>query len=624
MKKMLSILLTLMLVFSASGAFAADSAHDAETFVNGTEYEYSLKTIGVKPYGLSASECKAATYTSATNKVSMTVFQLPIPELDETQTISNYKFRFCGSSTGNFSTYIKAVKLDGVDFSKLQDLSARLTDEPYASAFNNYDTYKIGTDVTAVQCTNYTDNYYYYLDITDYATECRNNGQTVMYVGVFNAYTKNIFAFTDSGFAADDERIPYTYFTASAMPDMEYLGSNPVDSLEATPVCETNVNSVVFAFNNAVEEATATINGTSTECTIDGANVTVEGFSFGSNTVSVTATDANGTEATASESFFAFAGYEGYDYLKSQSMYVNATEQKISTYNPSCAKAQAVVWRIPLPTLKEGQILESFKLRFLSPNACGESFNLFKLPGQDWVAENLIFTSNETPEGKANIADYANNYNYYKADTGIKNATSTDLAWPDKDNGVLEVTYADLTAYANECILNGQTTMWLGFRSNSTSAITGIGNSTLAPANIVHYIYWNATDAKEYIATPKFVAADDAEETALSSLTSSESYKFTVNYSNYEDADKDVTFIIASYNNKGKLIGVNMNSAKALANTENQKLESEAVTATSGNGKIKAFIWDNSGIKPVLSYASTISVVKPVVDENETPEAPIE
>ena len=217
------------------------------------------------------------------------------------------------------------------------------------------------------------------------------------------------------------------------------------------------------------------------------------------------------------------------------------------------------------------------------------------------------------------IASFSN-----KPDTGIKSATSTDLAWQDKDNGVLEVTYADLTAYANECILNGQTTMWLGFRSNSTSAITGIGNSTLAPANIVHYIYWNAADAKEYIATPKFVAADDAEETALSSLTSSGNYKFTVNYSNYEDADKDITLIIASYNNKGKLIGVNMNSAKALANTENRKLESEAVTATSGNGKIKAFIWDNSGIKPVLSYASTISVVEPVVDENETPEAPIE
>jgi len=604
MKKLLAILLMLTFLVSAVPVFAAESAHGVAEYTNDTEYVYSLKTIGVHPYVITSSTCKKATYTAATNKSSMTVFELPIPNLTEGQTIKNYKFRFCGSSDGNFSTYIKAVKLDGADNSKLKDLSARLTDEPYNSAFNNYAAYRADTSVEAVQCTTHTTKYYYYLDITAYANECRNKGQSVMYVGVFNAYTKNIFAFSDSSFAADDERIPYTYFTAESIPAMEYLGSDIEDSIAKTPACETNKNSVTFSFNNPVKQVSITVNGEATQCRISGSRVTVADLGFGSNDVSVTAADVNGIEATASQSLFVFADSDGYDYLKDSSYLVTADGSSYSGYNPSSAPKQAVVWSIPLPTVESGKEISQFNLRFLSPNAKGENYRLIKLPGENWDKENLVFTTGEVAEGKVNIEKYISSYPEYKANIGTKTFETSTLEWADNDNGYLEATYADLTKYAKECIENGQSKMWLAIHSTSTYAITGIGNTQHAPAGRVHYVYWKFEDAEQTASVPKVILSDDvnayANAVGLTALSKDATYKFVTKISNYEAEDQEVTLIIAKYDSENTLTGVAPVTVTVTAGATDVEASSASLAMGGTEGKVKAFIITEDDSTPVI------------------------
>ena len=622
MKKFISIFVVMMLICSSLPIFAYESAHDTESFVNGTEYEYSLKKIGVKPYQISSASCTAATYTASTNKTTMTVFKLPLPEIADSQTIANYKFRFCSSSNGDQTVYNRVVGLDNLDWSKVEDGSINLTQEPLASAFADYETYTAYSSVESVLCENYADTYYYYYDITEYANKCRANGQDAIYIGVFHAYTRKVYAFTDSGFASDDERIPYTYFTTGEVPPIEFVSSNVN---EKKPFVNSADDAVIFTFSEIVESATATVNGNEFACLTDGKKVSVSGLDdFSKCIVSVTAKDKIGNEATASATVYTsyFPGYDGFGYLTTPSRIINASENKTSTHNPSTSKTQVVLWKVALPELEEGKLFESFKLRFLSPVSYGEAYNFFKLPG-DLDVENLIFTNNETPEGKTNIADYANNYNYYKADTGLKFSETTDLTWSDKDNGFLEASYADFTEYANECLLNGQTHMYIGIRSNSTQAITGVGNSTLAPAGQVHYYYWKTKDADSHIFTPEFVAVDDESETALSTLVQGGSYKFNAKVSNFEDADKNLNLIIAKYSTKGKLIAVKTKVVTVPGNSENYKIESKEISFST-KGTVKAFIWDDTELKSAIPYATTISVVEPPLDENETPEAPIE
>lgn len=826
MKKVLSFFLIMMIVISSLSVFAYESAHEAESFVNGTEYVYNLKTIGIKPYSVTSTTCEPVNNTGSINKSTMTVFKLPMPTLSDEQTIENYKFRFCTSSAGNLMTYNRVVGLDNLDWSKVEDKTMNLTQEPLASAFADYETYSAYTSSEAVLCENYADTYYYYYDITAYANECRENGQDAIYVGVFNAYTKKVYAFTDSQFAADDERIPYAYFTpgvktvdeeddgyvngeeyvynikstgkrtyfvsnsdckaggystnvnkttvtviqfplpkldadqtlanykiricdvkasedrgssyiylkldnlnwesvtslearltdepfASAVANYnnaDYLASQGSTSTKCTgydfyyytvdvtdyaneciakgnevmhigvysrstrsifaltdssftadderipyayftpgeispiefvssnvdekkPFVNSADDAVTFTFSQAVESAAATVNGKEFECVADGNKVSVSGLDdFSKCVVSVIANDAGGNEVEGSATVYTsyFPGYDGFGYLTTPSRIINASESKTSTYNPSTSKAQVVLWKVALPEIEEGKLFESFKLRFLSPVSCGEAFDFFKLP-EDLDVENLVFTSDDTPEGKINIADYANNYNCYKADTGLKFSETTDLAWSDKDNGFLEASYADFTEYANECLLGGQTHMYIGIRSNSTQAITGVGNSTLAPAGQVHYYYWKTKDADSFIYAPYFYEGyeEDAELYSqagammpLSTIVKGSFCYFRTMCCNYEDTAKTYKLIIANYSTKGKLVGVKTSTVTVPANTE-KIIESETIYA-GVKGKIKAFIWDDTELKSAIPYATTISVVEPPLDENETPEAPIE
>lgn len=604
MKKLLAILLMLTFLVSTVPVFAAESAHGVTEFANGTEYMYNLKTIGVRPYQVTSTACTVAKYTSSANTGSMTVFQLPIPEISESQTFSNYTFRVCTSSAGNLGTYIKLVKLDGLDWSKITSGTTNLTEEPLASAFKNYEAYRANSSIEAVKCTAYPDNYYYLLDITDYAKFCRNNGQTVMHVGVYTPYAKKVYAFSDSSFSTDDERIPYTYFTAESIPAMEYLGSDIEDSIEKTPACETNKNSVTFSFNNLVKQVSATVNGEASQCSVIGSKVTVSNLDFGSNDVSVTAADANGVEATASQSLFVFENYDGYDYLKEQSYTVNSDGSSYSGYNPSSAPKQAVVWSIPLPTVESGKEISQFNLRFLSPNAKGESYRLIKLPGENWDKENLVFITGEVAEGKVNIEEYISSYPEYKANIGTKSFETSTLEWADNDNGYLEATYADLTKYAKECIENGQSKMWLAIHSTSTCAITGIGNTQHAPNGRVHYVYWKFEDAEQTASVPKVVLSSDentyANATALTALSKDATYKFVTKLSNFEAEDKEITLIIAKYDSENTLTGVAPVTVTVAAGATNVEASSPALAMNGTEGIVKAFIIAEDDSKPVI------------------------
>ena len=441
-----------------------------------------------------------------------------------------------------------------------------------------------------------------YANISDYVKECIAMGHEYFYVAVggWNDTTSIVLQNASTTSAPLIGHRPKCYYSFADVGALELVSSTPAkgeiaESKEAT-----------FIFNNKLASATATVDGVEYPCTVNASQVKLSFADAGEYTVQITAKDTARNTVTT-DSVRVRVGYESqklahgiaYTYVTTSSGTAS------STYSPSATSSSTAILSISLPTLEAGKKLKEFKLKFITVGDYSyEYYRLVKIPVDPSQVMNLVCTTGETPEGKINIKKYVEGAaGEYKADFGNFKTETTDLRNLE-NTGTCYAKYADLTAYANECIERGQTKMLVGFTSRWTNGIIGVGDSSHTNANRFHYTYWTTEDADFSAKAPKFVAADDAktfaEATGLSALAKEGTYKCLTSLANFGDDAISATLYVAQYNSDGELISLAPKAVTVPADGVAADYAVADITIDANTSNVKAFIWNDAEQKPML------------------------
>lgn len=531
------------------------------------------------------------------------IYQISLPQIPEGKEIEHFIIRWGQSGTTGGMVIRKMPGDDWV-------LPGNISDTDWYKAIINEAT---SPDYAANDEAILTENVGYneetgkysgtvnYADITSYAKDCVLAGQQYMYLAtaIWNS-TVNIAnpCMTDSSYVSVGLKPAYYCSFVDTKP-IEFDSSSVEDGGFVGDV-EAGVD---FMFTSKIESATATINDEAAEVEFAGGIVTVKNLNKNiANVIEVIATDASGNEATAS---ITVNGY-GKANLTRSTYVVNSAGSTASTYNPSASYVASVIFRIPLPEVADGKEIENFTFNFITPNALGNLFHLVKLPGEDWEVANLVQTDGEVAEGLTNIWSFTQDpvsYKYVNKATRAKiTSERVDIAPSAKnDDGKSYMNHANLSQYARECIARGQSTMWLAVRSNSTVAITGVGDSSHAGAGRIHTVTWTIKEKDAAIAAPKAVLAteevsyDEASATTL--LEKETEYKF-----------------ITKANVVGKLVVAQYDANKKLVSIDAADLDgtgadvAAAFTTGAEEGFVKVFVWAADKMAPTDDDITVLAV----------------
>ncbi len=490
MKKFLAILLTLtFMATSLVPAMAEDKTyatyHDEymATVGNFTAVAQSYAMVGGAVSIPTEKTNWATSYISG--KANMGIYRIDFPDIPNDKQLTKMIF-----AVGHGSTGLKVLKMHPKDWDfsgapfKVELTDPRLAPMIVAATVDAHAAHDVPLVTDMGSDYNRT-----FADITSYVQECIAMGYNYCYVAAglwYSTQNVGVHTMTDSSYKKS-MFYPAFYYSVGDLGSLEFVDSNPKDGGMAGDVSD----GIKLSFSNPLESATAFVNDVEAECEIDGRSVIVTDFNEGvENKVTVNVTDVVGN--TLEHTINVFPCFESAD-LKISTYLVSATGSKASTYNPSVSSAQNVIFQIPLPELPAGKDFESFTFKFLTPANPGTQYFLRKLPGDDWVAANLIRVNGDAPDGKMNIYPYVSDEDY-KANEGDITYELVDIVSSTGKPQSYQNT-ADLTAYAKECYLNGQKKMWLAVGANSTIAITGIGDSSHAGAGRFHKVIWSWSPA---------------------------------------------------------------------------------------------------------------------------------
>jgi len=538
-----------------------------------------------------ASGSWGSTYMSG--RGNFVIYKIDVPQAPEGKEIEHFILRFGASKNP-----MRVFKMPGTDWDFTKTLAGTPWYNAVTVAASSTAYYANEADILVEEGTSYNN---YYADITTYVKECALSGQDYFYV-VATAWnsTSNVglSTMTDSTYVGAGHNPQYYYSFADAKP-IEFLSSSVkdggfVDDVEA---------GVDFMFSAVVENATATINDEAAEVEFAGGVVSVKNLNKNiANTIEVIATDASGNEATAS---ITVNGY-GKANLTRSTYVVNSAGSTASTYNPSASYVATVIFQIPLPEVADGKEIENFTFNFITPNALGNLFQLVKLPGEDWTAANLIQTDGEVAEGLTNIYSFTQDpvsYKYVNKATRAKiTSERVDIApSASNDDGKSYMNHANLSEYARECIARGQSTMWLAVRSNSTVAITGIGDSSHAGAGRIHTVTWTIKEKDAAIAAPKAVLA--AEEVSYDEASATTLLEKETEYKFITKANVVGKLVVAQYDANKKLVSID---AADLDGTGADV--AAAFTTGAEEGFVKVFVWAADKMAPTDDDITVLAV----------------
>ena len=556
---------------------------------NLTAVPASYKVAGGVP--TAASGNWGSTYMSGSGE--FVIYKINVPAAPEGKEINHFILRFGGSKHP-----MRVFKMPGTDW----DLTKSLADTDWYKAVTVEATaaeyYANDAAILSEEGASYNN---YYADITNYVKECALSGQEYFYV-VATAWNSRsnvgLSTMTDGDYVRAGHKPQYYYSFGDPKP-IEFLSSSVEDGGFMADVDA----GVTFTFSANVESATATINDAAAEATFENGVVTVKGLvKNAENIIEVIATDAKGNEASAS---ITVNGY-GKANLTIPTYAVTASGSKASTYNPSSSYASTIIFQIPLPKVSEGKEIDNFTFNFLTPTKLGATYDLVKLPGEDWVVANLIQTSGEVPDGLTNIYDFAEDemgWKYvYDATRAKITSERVDIApSATTEDNKSYLNHANLSEYARECIANGQSKMYLAVRSSSTQSITGIGDSSHAKDGRYHTVTWTFKDADVQIAAPKAVLAADTasydEAMGAAVLAKDTEYKFVTK------ANIAGKFIVAKYNANGTLASIDA------IDLDGTGAEVSASFATGADaGFVKAFVWAADKMAPVDDDITVLAI----------------
>ena len=199
---------------------------------------------------------------------SMVIYKIALPTLPKGKTIDKFILR-TGSSNGS----LVVLKMTHV----MPELTALPMDMPESFApIYAADTYKQYNAVedTIITVKGYGSQYKMnYIDISSYAKECLADGYKYMYVGV-GCYSSSLNVangcMTDTDYTKAG--IDPKYIASFGDPDANGFVSSTVENNAEDVAADKNV---AFKFINAVDSATATLNGENAEVTIKGREVSL-------------------------------------------------------------------------------------------------------------------------------------------------------------------------------------------------------------------------------------------------------------------------------------------------------------------------------------------------------------
>ena len=383
----------------------------------------------------------------------VTILKFPMPKPASGQKIGKYILQLSASGTSGAALDVLKLPGENYDISKFNTAS-----EPLSTILDNVSAYsavekdengnKVAIPTEATALSDVSRNFF---DITTYVNDLYNAGQRdyfyVIY-GCINSQKNIVVNTTWSDYINKD--VDQTSFHSFA----------PADSLavaETIPAQDAVVpasNAVSVRFNNGIESVKATLNGEDAQCTVSGATVTLnETLSqYEDYTLIVEAADVYGTTLEYTLNFSTI-GIEKTAKLKEGiTYYITPGADPVEvTAKQNIDKRQShmMVFRIPVPEIPEGKILDKFIFNGVafSQAAC----TAYKLPGDDWE-----LTEDKNSDGQlirfADLADYATAENVVSSKGEI---TNTDLD-PDVTSNKHFAQTFDMTTYVNECIARGE------------------------------------------------------------------------------------------------------------------------------------------------------------------------
>lgn len=232
--------------------------------------------------------------------------------------------------------------------------------------------------------------------------------------------------------------------------------------------------------------------------------------------------------------------------------------------------SEMALFEITLPTLAEGQTIESFKV----------SYKLYT------GYNSQIYKAGSAAANWSNYADAANVMNDY--DTyGIKDCVSKVDDW----------FVADVTEYANELVLAKEPKMYIAMTIPSGTEKIVLGFSS--PGYTRPY-------SKANIKTTPVINYD--EMTSLNEVEAGTSYVALSDVSNPLSKDGNVIILVAQYKNVAgysELVSITPFEAKTVAaKTASELVSTVPVQISSDATHIKAFIWGAADTDPLASGVS--------------------
>ncbi len=274
-----------------------------------------------------------------------------------------------------------------------------------------------------------------------------------------------------------------------------------------------------------------------------------------------------------------------------------------------------VVYRIHAPQLEDGQIYEKFNFSFVLQMKYNTSDSikpqemayLFKLPAE-------INSSTKISDVSAYL-DRSNKDTYPACDSPIifsyvHGATSSNYSfW--RGN-------ADITSYANECLLNKQQYIYIAVALDAEKAkdknYTGndtycsIRTSTKNASGKSIAPKYSFTPSVEYKAYAPLVVSSDAsldnasyESAESSAIAVGSAYKTAFKIANNTGADKDLKLVFACYTSGNELVGLVFEDAKAETGST-QVLMSSGLAVPATTSYVKAFVMDAANYNPVTTF----------------------
>ncbi|MBQ4527300.1 MAG: Ig-like domain-containing protein [Clostridia bacterium] len=339
--------------------------------------------------------------------------------------------------------------------------------------------------ITYVQSESSANYARYNIDLTDYVNECIASGnQDDICFALTADYTYQIYPAD----ATDNTNKMKAYVFYKDAPALSFESSVPQNGAEKVVPSEP----ITIGFNNAIESATVKVNGTNVPEDVivyNGKNVTIN-YELPANSecsLEITANDIYGYEVTETINFTTGRNADVKEAVALESYFVNGdSSSPVTNFSDDTRHPKAVIYKVPLPNVKNGSILESFKLKYTigvwSSGATTSPADAvvmgYKLPSTLNLAE-VKYSDIESV-----LADHSTyKAGPHKVTEELKGVYATNVAYTSAE--------MDVTGYARESIAKGEDYMYIALTgSNMNVKFYGIKTEGAAVENAAaKYVY---------------------------------------------------------------------------------------------------------------------------------------